>query len=131
VPKHAETTSQGAADVACSNDSDFHNCFALRTSFQLVSQTLDSGENVPPKRDASVNERFDWSGVLPSQFLHFCGTWEVGWPFCRDQQLRPVHRPCGLSECLDPDIEFNLVKDENLGGNEPDCETNQERPERE
>ena len=81
--------------------------------------------------DPSENELFDWSGVLPSQFLHFCGTWEVGWPFCWEQQLRPVHRPCGLLECLDPDVEFNLIKDENLGGNEPDCETNQDRTERE
>lgn len=66
-----------------------------------------------------------------SQLLHFCVTLDIGWPLCWTQQLRPVYRSCGLLECLDPDIEFNLIKDENLGGNEPDCETDHERPERE
>ena len=55
----------------------------------------------------------------------------MGCSFRWDQQLRPVNRSCGLLECLDPDVEFNLVKDENLGGNEPDCETNHQRSERE
>ncbi len=36
-----------------------------------------------------------------------------------------------LARVLGPDVKFNLIKDENLGGNEPDCETNHERPERE
>jgi hypothetical protein len=73
----------------------------------------------------------DSSRILPSQFFHFCATWEAGWPFCWDEQLRSANRSCGLLECLDPDVEFNLIKDENLGCNEPDCETNHERPERE
>jgi hypothetical protein len=74
---------------------------------------------------------FDSSQILLSQVLHFCVPRDIGWPFCWNQQLRPAYRSCGLLECLDPDVEFNLIKDENLGGNEPDCETNQQRPERE
>ena len=69
--------------------------------------------------------------ILPSQFFHFCATWEAGWPFCWDQQLRSVNRSCGLLEQFGPDIKLNLIEDENLGGDEPDCETNQQRSERE
>jgi len=68
--------------------------------------------------------------ILPSQFLHFCGTGEIGWPFGWNQLLS-VDRSCRLLKYLDSDVKFNLIKDENLGGNEPDCETNHERPERE
>jgi hypothetical protein len=32
---------------------------------------------------------------------------------------------------LGPDAKFDLIEDEDLGGDEPYCETNQERPERE
>jgi hypothetical protein len=94
-----------------------------------------------PKRDnlpvtsrrsrVGANQFFESSQIFTSQFLHFCVTWEMGWPFCWNQQLRPAHRSGSLLECLDSDVEFNLIKDENLGGNEPDCETNHERPERE
>jgi hypothetical protein len=66
-----------------------------------------------------------------SQFFHFCLTRDIGWSLCWNRQLRPTHRSCGLLERLDSDVEFNLIKDEKLGGNEPDCETNQERLERE
>ena len=42
-----------------------------------------------------------------------------------------MNRSCGLLERLDPDVEFNLIKDENLGDDEPDREANHERPGRE
>jgi hypothetical protein len=42
-----------------------------------------------------------------------------------------MKRSCGLLEQLDSGVKFNLIKDENLGGNKPDCETNHQRPERE
>jgi len=67
----------------------------------------------------------------PSQFFHLCRAWEIGWLFRWSQQLGSMNRSCGLLERLDPDVEFNLIKDESFRGNEPDCETNHKRPERE
>jgi len=55
----------------------------------------------------------------------------MGWSFCWDRQLRSTNRSGSLLEYLGSDVELNLIKDEKLGGNEPDCETNHERPERE
>jgi hypothetical protein len=79
------------------------------------------------ERDPSV----DSSRIPLSQFFHFCATWEAGWPFCWDQHLRSVNRSCGLLDQFGPDIKFDLIEDENLGGDEPDCRTNDQRSERE
>jgi hypothetical protein len=92
--------------------------------------TLHRRRSALQSAGAGENEFFDPSEVLLSQFFHFCGTWEIGWPFCWDQQLRSADRSCGLLEQLDPGVKFNLIKDEDFGGNEPDCETGHQRPER-
>jgi len=69
--------------------------------------------------------------ILPSQFLHFCGTWKMRRPFRWNQQLRCASCSCGLFEQLDSDVKLNLIEDEDLGCNEPDCETNHQRSQRE
>jgi hypothetical protein len=73
----------------------------------------------------------DSSRILPSQFFHFCATWETGWPFCWNQQMRSANCSCGLFDQFGPDIKLDLIEDENFGGDEPDCATNHQRSERE
>ena len=48
----------------------------------------------------------------------------MGRPLFWEQKLRCPSRSCGLLEQLDLDIKFDLIKDEDLGRYEPDCETN-------
>ena len=42
-----------------------------------------------------------------------------------------MKRSRGLVEQIGPGIKFDLIEDEDLGGDEPDCGTDHERPERE
>src|SRR4029450_5041649 len=92
--------------------------------------TLHCRRSALQSAGAGENEVFDSSEVLPLQFFHFCGTWEIGWPFCWDRKLRSADRSCGLLEELGSDGELYFIKDEKLGGNEPDCETNHQGTER-
>lgn len=53
----------------------------------------------------------------------------MGWPLCWNQQLRSANCLCGLLEQLRPDVKFDLIKNENFSGDEPDRTTNHQRPE--
>jgi hypothetical protein len=60
--------------------------------------TLYRSRSALQSAGAGENEFLDSSAVLRSQIFHFCGTWEIGWPFSWDQQLRSANRFCGLLE---------------------------------
>ena len=69
--------------------------------------------------------------VLASQPLHLCIVWQIGPPFSRRHNLRSAKCTCGLLEKLGLYVKFNLIEDEDLGGDKPGCETNHKRAERE
>jgi hypothetical protein len=48
----------------------------------------------------------------------------MGGPFGWDDNLRSAKRPRGLLEQLGIGVKSDLIKDEDLGGDEPNCETN-------
>jgi hypothetical protein len=77
-----------------------------------------------------MNERFHSSQVLPLQFLHFSSVGELGCPFAWDDELRSAKRSRGLLNQLGLGVESNLIEDEDLGGNEPNRQTNYQSPER-
>src|SRR6185312_4981037 len=55
----------------------------------------------------------------------------MGRPFSRGHNLRSAKCARGLLEKLGLCVKFNLIEDEDLGGDKPDCETNHKRAERE
>jgi hypothetical protein len=55
----------------------------------------------------------------------------MGWPFGWDEILWCAKRPRSLLEQRGVGVKSNLIKDEDLGGDEPNCETNHQRAERE
>jgi hypothetical protein len=69
--------------------------------------------------------------VLLSQLLHSYVARGMSWPFGWDENLWAAKRPRSLLDQLGVGVKSDLIKDENLGGDEPDCETNHQRAERE
>ena len=53
------------------------------------------------------------------------------WPLRWDSHLWSAKRPRSLLEQLDSGVEFELIEKQRLGSNEPNCETNHQRAERE
>jgi hypothetical protein len=68
--------------------------------------------------------------VLLSQLLHSYVARGMGWPFGWDENLWSAKCPRSLLEQRGVSVKSNLVKDEDLGGDEPNCETNHQRAER-
>jgi hypothetical protein len=67
---------------------------------------------------------------FPSQSLHFCA-WEIRRPFARHDNFWSAKRSRGLLEQFGLGVEFDLIKNEDFSGDEPDCEANHQRAERE
>ena len=65
----------------------------------------------------------DYSGLLGSQGLHFCAAWNVGWPFVWNDNLWSVKPPRSLLKQMSSGFKFDLIKDEDLSRDKPDCET--------
>ena len=70
-------------------------------------------------------------GWLLSQLLHSYVALGMSWPFARDENLWSAKRPRSLLEQLGVGVKSGLIEDEDLGGDEPNCETNHQRAERE
>jgi hypothetical protein len=54
----------------------------------------------------------------------------MSWPLAWDGDLWSAKRPRSLLEQLGSGVKSDLIEDEDLGGDEPDCETNHQRTER-
>jgi hypothetical protein len=80
--------------------------------FPLLRIALDKLCSLPALKRTGVliRRRF-----LLSQFVHFRVTWEMGRPFGWSQHLLSANRSCGLLEQLDSVVEFDLIKNKNLG----------------
>jgi hypothetical protein len=65
----------------------------------------------------------DYSGSLGSQRLHFCAAWNVGWPSVWNDNLWSVKPPRSLLKQMSSGVKFDLIKDEDLSRDKPDCET--------
>jgi len=55
----------------------------------------------------------------------------VAWPFRWGDNLWSTKRPRSLLEQLGVRVKSDLIKDEDLGGDKPDCETNHQSAQRE
>jgi len=51
----------------------------------------------------------------------------VGWPFGWDDNLWSAKRPRSLLQQLGVGVKSDLIEDEDLGRDKPDCETNHQR----
>jgi hypothetical protein len=58
-----------------------------------------------------------------SQRLHFCAAWNVRWPFAWNGNLWSVKSPRSLLKQMSSGVKFDLIKDEDLSRDKPDCET--------
>jgi hypothetical protein len=79
-------------------------------------RTRDGHENV-------ARHGWNYSGSLSSQRLHFCAAWNVGWPFAWNHSLWSVKPPRSLLKQLSSGVKFDLIKDEDLSRDKPECET--------
>jgi hypothetical protein len=70
-------------------------------------------------------------GVLFSQVLHCSVAGQMGWPLAWDHGPWSAKRARSLLEQLGPGVESDLIEDEDLGRDEPDCETNHQGTNRE
>jgi hypothetical protein len=70
-------------------------------------------------------------GVLLSQILHSYAARGVGWPFRWGDNLWSAKRPRSLLQQLGVGVKSDLIEDEDLGRDKPDCETNHQRAQRE
>ena len=66
-------------------------------------------------------------GSLGSQRLHCCAAWNVGWPFAWNDNLWSVKSPRSLLKQMSSGVKFDLIKDEDLSRDKPDCETDHQR----
>jgi hypothetical protein len=69
--------------------------------------------------------------AMDSQRFHVCAAWNVGWPFVWNDNLWSVKPARSLLKQLGSGVKFDLIKDENLSGDKPDCETDHQCAERE
>ena len=65
----------------------------------------------------------DYSGSLGSQRLHFCAAWNLRWLSVWNDNLWSVEPPCSLLKQMSSGVKFDLIKDEDLSRDKPDCET--------
>ncbi len=61
--------------------------------------------------------------LVGSQRLHLCAALNVGWPFAWNDNLWSVKSPRSLLKQLSSGVKFDLIKDEDLSRDKPDCET--------
>ena len=68
---------------------------------------------------------------MKSKSLHSYIAPQMCWPLGWDSHLWSAKRPRSLLEQLDSGVEFELIEKQRLGSDEPNCETNHQRAERE
>ena len=69
------------------------------------------------------------TAFLISKFLYGVAR-QIGRPFAWGGKLCSAKRSRGLVEQLGLRVKFELIKDEELGGDEPDCKTDHQRADR-
>jgi len=63
---------------------------------------------------------------LGSQRLHCCAAWNTGTLFVWNDNLWSVKSPRSLLKQMSSGVKFDLIKDEDLSRDKPDCETDDE-----
>ena len=69
--------------------------------------------------------------IVGLQRLHCCAAWNLGWPFVWNDNLWSVKPPRSLLKQMSSGVKFDLIKDENLSRDKPDCETYHQSTQRE
>ena len=115
------------------------NCFRLyicrfRTiAFIFFSLLFESAAAIARVIRSLSYARHGWTipGSLRSQRLHLRAPLKIGWPFAWNDNLWFVKPPRSLLKQMSSGVKFDLIKDQNLSRDKPDCETDHDRPQRE
>jgi hypothetical protein len=96
----------------------------IMTSEPIIAPSYGMRTQCQPRKRCS--SWLDYSGSLGSQRLHCCAAWNAGTLFVWNDNLWSVKSPRSLLKQMSSGVKFDLIKDEDLSRDKPDCETDDE-----